>query len=63
MLGKPHPITVLGLVSSISLIFESPLEPDTIKAMADEIVYQSNGAKDTLMTIKDCKNVSKGHGS
>lgn len=27
------------------VVFESPLEPDTIKAMADEIAYQSNGIR------------------
>lgn len=27
------------------VVLESPLEPDTIKAMADEIAYQSNGIR------------------
>lgn len=38
-------------------VFESPIQPDTMKEMALEIARRGDGVKDVAFTVKDCKAV------
>lgn len=38
-------------------VFESPIHPETMKEMAQEISVRGDGVKDVAFTVKDCKAV------
>jgi len=38
-------------------VFESPIQPETMKEMAQEIAIRGDGVKDVAFTVKDCKAV------
>ncbi|CEP13299.1 hypothetical protein [Parasitella parasitica] len=38
-------------------VFESPIHPDTMRDMADEIARRGDGVKDVAFTVKDCRGV------
>jgi 4-hydroxyphenylpyruvate dioxygenase len=38
-------------------VFESPIQPDTMRDMAAEIARRGDGVKDVAFTVNDCKAV------